>query len=155
MNLNAEKIVKRTEQLMMQNGSELRSTQVVAAIQAICEAINAPDVTCKLTAAPYPPPPFSHRDFDEFRMNEERIAEALTETIRKYQIAISGLTEKQTAEVFKQAIACGDFTQLIRQGDGAQQVIYLPYNREQELTSRIVELEAQLKAQQYDASLEP
>lgn len=70
-----------------------------------------------------------------------KIDEAIEKAVREHNIAIESLTERQTCEAFKQAIVCGDFQRLVIHNSGAQQVIYLPFAREQELMRRIRELE--------------
>lgn len=69
----------------------------------------------------------------------------LQEFVRKHALAVEELTEKQMAAAIRQAIECGDFTRQVRVTDSAQNVIYIPYMREQELESRIRRLEAALK----------
>ena len=69
---------------------------------------------------------------------------AIRNMIRNHQVAIEELTEQQAAEAFKQACSCGDFQRLVRRGDSAQSVIYIPFAREEELQSRIQRLEKAL-----------
>jgi hypothetical protein len=54
------------------------------------------------------------------------------------------LTRDQFVEALMQAIKCGDFVKYVRVTDGAQQVIYLPFQREQELEGKIRELEIEI-----------
>jgi len=70
----------------------------------------------------------------------------LEDLIRRYNLAVAELTENQFVSALRQAIACGDFTRLIRQEDSAQSVVYVPFAREQELRSRIARLERRLSA---------
>jgi hypothetical protein len=56
------------------------------------------------------------------------------------------LTRDQFVEALMQAIKCGDFVKYVRVTDGAQQVIYLPFQREQELEGKIKELDTKLRA---------
>lgn len=64
----------------------------------------------------------------------------LRDFIRKHDIAVEALTEQQIATALRQAIECGDFTRQVRVTDNAQNVIYIPYAREQELELRYKEL---------------
>lgn len=72
---------------------------------------------------------------------QERAHKVITDAIQKYNLAVEGLTEEQFVNALKQAINCGDFKRLVRQGDNAQQIIYIPFEREQALISRIRKLE--------------
>ena len=76
---------------------------------------------------------------------EDFFSQCIAEAVRKYKIAIDGLTERQVVKAFNMAIACGDFTRLITQ-DGRQSVVYIPFAREQELISKIKHLEEQLSS---------
>jgi len=58
--------------------------------------------------------------------------------IREKNIAVENLTADQLASALKQAIACGDFQRFIHHD--AQQVVYVPFARELELTLQIEEL---------------
>jgi hypothetical protein len=49
-----------------------------------------------------------------------------SQLVKKHQLAVEGLTEKQLAEAIRQAIASGDFQRNLCL-DGAQSVIYLPW----------------------------
>lgn len=73
------------------------------------------------------------------------IEKALAELIQAHCLAVEELTEKQFVEAIRQACACGDFQRLVRAGDGAQSVVYIPFAREQELRARIDELEIYAK----------
>lgn len=65
----------------------------------------------------------------------------LQEFVRKHQIAVEQLTDKQMAAAIRQAIECGDFTRQVCVTDNAQNIIYIPYARQQELKSKLRELE--------------
>lgn len=80
-----------------------------------------------------------NRNFDE------KLYQAVEELARKYNLAVEGLTERQLASAILQACACGDFQRLVQTPGGAQSVVYIPFAREQELLSRIRELEAALE----------
>lgn len=58
----------------------------------------------------------------------------LTLLIQKHNLAVDELTEKQLADTLRQALQCGDFIRLVRVDNGAQQVVYIPFEREQELS---------------------
>lgn len=45
------------------------------------------------------------------------------------------------AEVIRQACACGDIRRLVRQGDNAQTIVYIPFADAGRLKARIAELE--------------
>ena len=91
-------------------------------------------------------------------MNAElRIAfnKAIEELTTSYQLTVGGLTKEQFAEALRQAIACGDFKRLVLSHSldldypklscsVTQQVVYLPYAREQELLAKIKTLEERL-----------
>lgn len=74
-------------------------------------------------------------------MTPENFDNTLAEFVKKHNLAVEELTERQLAEAIRQAIECGDFTRLVRVDNGGQQVVYIPFTREQELsikyTSRI------------------
>lgn len=70
---------------------------------------------------------------------------AIDELIRKHQLAVNDLTERQLAEALRQAIACGDFQRHVCPSNSSQAVIYIPHAREAYLTGRIRELEEQLR----------
>lgn len=78
-------------------------------------------------------------------MNIPNLDSVIHDFLKKHNIAIENLTESQTAIVFKQAILCGDFIRHVHVTNNAQQVIYIPYAREQELESRILRLEETLQ----------
>lgn len=63
------------------------------------------------------------------------------EFARKHNLAVEQLTENQFAEAIRQMIACGDFIRYVQVNSGAQQVVYIPFAREQELQTKITELE--------------
>lgn len=74
--------------------------------------------------------------------------ELISDLIKEHNIAVEKLTREQFVEAIKQAIQCGDFTRLVRADDNAQQVIYIPFKREQELLNKIEELEEALKGKE-------
>jgi hypothetical protein len=63
------------------------------------------------------------------------------EVWRAHDKAVEVLTRTQFLEALKQAVACGDFLRHVKVDTCSQAVTYLPYRREQELKSRIAELE--------------
>lgn len=69
----------------------------------------------------------------------EEAAKLLNEQLN---IAIENLTKMQLAEALTQAICCGDFQRLVTT-DGRQTVTYIPFRREQELQTRIEDLQAE------------
>jgi len=85
------------------------------------------------------------------------INELLENLIREKNIAIENLTREQVAEALKQAILCGDFTRFVQADSNAQQVVYIPYKREQELLNEIkdlkIALDESVKLQSHYASL--
>ena len=78
-------------------------------------------------------------------VNRWKVVQTMLRVMREHQIAFDSLTEAQFAEAIRQALSCGDFIRHVVAGTDAQQVIYLPYAREQELESRITRLEAALQ----------
>lgn len=77
----------------------------------------------------------------EIKAMHEQFRVATEKLVREHQIAIEGLTEQQLVSALKQAIQCGDFQRLVVGTSDAQQVIYVPYVREQELEARVKALE--------------
>lgn len=70
----------------------------------------------------------------------------LEKLVRKHNLAVEALTEKQLIEAIRQAIASGDFQRLVvTTGGGAQQVVYIPFAEQARLQARIRELEEQCK----------
>lgn len=63
--------------------------------------------------------------------------------VRKYNIAVESLTEKQLAEAIRQAIACGDFVRQVRVTDNAQAVAYVPFAEAESFGTRIHKLESE------------
>lgn len=93
---------------------------------------------------PEPPEPGSFAD---------TAARACEDLVRKFNIEIEGLTEKQVAEAFKQAIAAGGFEVKVYAGydvggsdnlTHTQAVIYLPGRRVAELEERVAVLNAEV-----------
>lgn len=73
----------------------------------------------------------------------ERHEKALADAIAKHHIACEELTERQLAEVMKQALTCGDIQKLVvtmPAGTLQQGVVYIPFARQQELESEIKRL---------------
>jgi len=70
----------------------------------------------------------------------------IEETVKRHNLAVEELTEKQFVSAIKQAIECGDFTRLVRVTDGGQCVVYMPFEREQKLESQVAELKQQVEA---------
>ncbi len=68
---------------------------------------------------------------------QARVAEATAELVKKHNLAIEQLTERQLAEAICQALLSGDFIKLVNARTGGQQVIYIPFAREQQLESEI------------------
>ena len=61
------------------------------------------------------------------------------EFVRKHQLAVESLTEKQLAQAIRQAVSSGDFVRHVRP-DGAQSVVYLPGREVEELRAKYHEL---------------
>lgn len=74
---------------------------------------------------------------NEFEALRKAMDEAIEKAVKAHSIAINDLTEQQTVEVFKQAIACGDIRRLVRVDNAAQTVIYIPFQRDQELEFKL------------------
>ncbi len=89
----------------------------------------------------------------EMKAMYEQFRVAVEKLVREHTIQIAGLTEQQLVSALKQAIQCGDFQRLVVGTSDAQQVIYVPYAREQELEARIKDLEVKLIAKR-DAIIE-
>ena len=79
------------------------------------------------------------------------IDELCRDFIRKHNLATEHLTEQQLAEAFRQALACGDFIRYVQADTNSQQVVYIPFAREQQLLSRIKELEETIDGPDYVA----
>lgn len=75
---------------------------------------------------------------------QKRVAEATERLVRAHNLACEDLTEQQLASVIRQACQCGDLRRLVSV-NGAQQVIYIPFDAEQRQRARIERLEAALK----------
>lgn len=72
------------------------------------------------------------------------LTEVLEKFVKEHNIAIDGLTEKQVAAAFRQAIAAGEFTRHLRVIPGradAQAVTYIPFREVERLEARIKALE--------------
>lgn len=112
--------------------------------------------------------------FDQNQMRQ-KLQEACEKVVREHQIAIDGLTEKQVAEAFKQAVLAGDFQVNVRAQPPiempvpvwngtldlssprtkfevvhAQNVTYLPYRDQERLYSEITRLRALLDEHKID-----
>lgn len=74
----------------------------------------------------------------------EALNEAMDKLIEDFKIKMEKLNREQMADAIKQAIACGDFQKYIMVPDGASCVVYIPFQREQELLDKIKKLEAEL-----------
>lgn len=70
----------------------------------------------------------------------KELLEQTQSVIDQCSALIENLTVKQTADALAQAIAAGDFQRNVVVGTGAQQVIYIPFNRVQELEAQLSEL---------------
>ena len=68
------------------------------------------------------------------------LAKAIEECVKRHNLAVEELTEKQVVSAFRQAIECGDFVRYV-QTDGGQSVVYIPFEREQQLQAQVKELE--------------
>lgn len=80
---------------------------------------------------------------------DELCRKAIAELQQKYTIVCEQLTREQLSETIRQALACGDIQRLVKHppklGEITQQVIYIPFAREQALMARIRRLEEILK----------
>lgn len=74
-------------------------------------------------------------------MNDDEFLAYTEKLIKEKAITAENLTASQLATAMIQAIECGDFTRLVRLDNQAQQVLYIPFAREQELRWKIAELE--------------
>lgn len=72
------------------------------------------------------------------------IEKHLAELIRQHNIAVDNLTQKQVVDAFKQAILAGDFQKHVSVLN-QQQVVYLPFAREQELFHKVQALQEEVK----------
>lgn len=70
---------------------------------------------------------------------------AVDDMVRKHNLAVESLTEKQLAEAIRQALACGDLVRCVRIADNAQIVVYEPYTEWGRLNNRIQRLEQLLE----------
>ncbi len=76
------------------------------------------------------------------------LTEHVTKLIHSHNIAIEELTTKQLVEAFTQALAAGDFQRLVTADRSSQQVIYIPFARQQQLEAEIAVLKDQLNEYQ-------
>lgn len=74
-------------------------------------------------------------------MNQEEYIKHTEKMLAEKGIAAENLTTEQLARVIIQMIQCGDIIRYVQVGTDKQNVIYIPYAREQELLCRISELE--------------
>lgn len=74
----------------------------------------------------------------------ERLQKASADLVKKYNIKAEELTEFQVAEALRQAIACGDFQKNLTR-DGAQSVVYVPYNLHERALTEIRDLQNALR----------
>lgn len=79
-------------------------------------------------------PPITAEHVEAFR----RVQDAI---VKERLAAREKLTEEQIIEAFRQALACGDFTQLCVVNSDKQGVVYVPYREHARLRARIRELE--------------
>ena len=87
---------------------------------------------------------YSFKPKGPFAMPSEEYEKAVTDLIRKHEIACEQLTEKQLASVIMQALASGDLIKQVVVSSHAQAVIYVPYAEVGSLRSRITHLESLL-----------
>lgn len=76
---------------------------------------------------------------------QKKFEAATTELVRKFQLQVDELTERQLGEAIRQIILSGDLTKYVQVGSGKQCVVYIPFAREQKLEGRITRLEELLK----------
>lgn len=79
---------------------------------------------------------------EEFQKALEVATEKL---VSDYHIQSERLTRQQTASLIIQMIKSGDLYRLVREGDNAQQVVYVPFAEVEALRSRVEFLEGLLK----------
>jgi len=72
-------------------------------------------------------------------ISNEKFELAIKKMREHYMIAIEALTEKQFVDALRQMIQSGDFKRFVTT-DSSQQVVYIPYAREQELENEIKRL---------------
>lgn len=82
-------------------------------------------------------------DLKPYTLQSEAFDTAVNNLIKQFSLAAESLTTQQLASAIKQAIACGDFQRFIHHD--AQQVVYIPFSREQELVVQIDRLKLELK----------
>lgn len=66
----------------------------------------------------------------------EQLGEAIDKLVSEHNLAVESLTQKQLAEAIKQALLSGDFTRFVQAGNGAQAVIYIPFQGVEALRER-------------------
>lgn len=71
----------------------------------------------------------------------QRFDEVIAEALRKRNVVIEEMTERQVMEAFLQACACGDFQRLVKINPESQAVTYVPFRNEQRLKARVRQLE--------------
>lgn len=88
---------------------------------------------------------------------QKAMDEAIDKAVNEYNLKVAQLTKEQFIDALKQAIACGDFKRHVVAGrdigdlNHSQQVIYLPYAREQYLLNQIEELKTRITEMERDA----
>jgi len=69
-------------------------------------------------------------------ISDKKLEAMMQELIELYRISHEDFTKQQLASAVAQAIKAGDFTKHILQWSNKQQVIYIPFTRERELSSK-------------------
>jgi len=69
----------------------------------------------------------------EFSDPKADLTKAIDDLVLKHRLAVDSLTEKQLAEVIRQAIASGDFVRHITQDGSKQSVSYIPWREVERL----------------------
>lgn len=85
----------------------------------------------------------------------EKLKEETKKIITNYKIAHEKFDERQLAEALRQALLAGDFTKYIREGDFAQQIVYLPYQEVDRLRSENYRLRELLKENNINYEYNP
>lgn len=86
----------------------------------------------------------------EFRSEASNaLNNSIIEFIKNFNIKVEELTQEQTAQALKQAIAAGDFqVMIVKSDDGfsrTQAVTYIPFRDVERLKAKIAELEARIE----------
>ena len=82
---------------------------------------------------------------DDMTIIDLKMERAVRKFSQAHARAVDKLTKKQVAEVIEQILKSGDIARYLDSGGYQQTVVYIPFQREQQLKARIQVLETCLK----------